>query len=361
MAALSPTAARRWRVALREATALAVTVFLLTGAGCDGGDEASRTGKGEDRSTVRANEAGQVVVLAYHRIGGDFEFASDLTISAREFRRELEYLREHDYLPVNFRDLIAGRLDVPAGKSPVVLTFDDSSDSQFTLVRRGGRLVPDPDGAVGVLVDFHRRHPDWPLRGTFFALPAAEAPNNLFGQPELSERKLHFLVDQGFELGLHTLWHANLATVSETEIVRQLALNVAELEKRTGLRDFLSLALPYGVYPENEALLRAGRFGPHSYRVTGAAEFEYTGKRARPPWVRGFDAYHVPRIPTGSDSGESRRAFRSLERRPEKRYVSDGDPRTIAVPERIADRVDREVASRMGKQVRVGDAIDAAR
>jgi peptidoglycan/xylan/chitin deacetylase (PgdA/CDA1 family) len=191
------------------------------------------------------------------------------------------------------------------------------------------------------------------LRATFFALPAAEPPNNLFGQPALAERKLRFLVDEGFELGLHTLWHANLATVSETETVRQLALNVAELEKRTGLRDFPSLALPYGVYPENEALLRGGRFGPHSYRIAGAAEFEYPGRPARPPWVEGFDAYHVPRIPTGSDPGESRRAFRSLERRPEKRYVSDGDPRTVAVPGQMAERVDRGVAGRMGKRVRV--------
>ncbi len=342
--------ASRWRVALGAATALAA--LLLTLAGC-GEEPSSQPDKGSARATARANEAGQVMVLAYHRVGGDLEFAPRLTISARDFRRELEYLREHDYHPINFRDLIAGRLEVPAGKSPVVLTFDDSSDSQFTLVRRGGRLVPNPDGAVGVLVDFHRRHPDWPLRGTFFALPGAEPPNNLFGQPELSERKLRFLVDQGFELGLHTLWHANLATVSETEIVRQLALNVAELEKRTGLREFPSLALPFGVYPENGALLRGGRFGPHSYRVTGAAEFEYPGRPARPPWVEGFDAYHVPRIPTGSDAGESRRAFRSLERRPEKRYVSDGDARTVAVPERIADRVDRGVATRMRKRVRV--------
>lgn len=101
-----------------------------------------------------------MMVLEYHRVGGDPYFAPEWTISTEEFRAELEYLYQNGYYPVNFRDLLEGNLDVPAGKTPVILTFDDSSDTQFTMIERNGELVPDPAGAVGVLTDFHRQHKD---------------------------------------------------------------------------------------------------------------------------------------------------------------------------------------------------------
>jgi hypothetical protein len=152
--------------------ALAVVVALAGCGGTDSADPPPDPGRAQDKALtadrarqLRADETGQVMVLEYHRVGGDPDFAPEWTISARAFRRELEYLRRNGYHPVNARDFLTGRMDVPAGKTPVVLTFDDSSDTQFTLVRRDGKLVPDPGGAVGVLVDFHRRHPTGPCAG----------------------------------------------------------------------------------------------------------------------------------------------------------------------------------------------------
>jgi hypothetical protein len=326
-------------------------VLLLGGCG-DRGPSAAQVAK--DRAAIRrANEAGEIPALAYHRVGGDLSFAPDFTISARQLRRELEYLRGRNYYPVNFRDLVRGRLDIPAGKTPVILTFDDSSDSQFTFVRHSGRLVPDPGGAAGVLLDFHARHPDWPLRGTFFALPGANAPTNLFGQPRLAAPRASLPARPRLRAGPPHALHANLATVSETEVVRQLALNVAALAHFTWRRDFTTLAVPYGVYPENEALLRAGRSGVESDRIEGVAEFEYTGVRAHPPWTRGFDPIHIPRIPTGEDPGESRAALRDLELHPRARYISDGDPRTVTVPRGRAGKIDQAVVRRAGSRVRL--------
>ena len=135
--------------------------------------------------------------------------------------------------------------------------------------------------------------------------------------------------------------------------MRQLALNVAELERHTGRRDFVTLALPYGVYPPNEALLRAGQFEGRTYRVEGAAEFEYPGEAARPPWGRGFDALHIPRIPTGEDPGESKRVLRALDARPERRYVSDGDAATVTVPRAAVGAIDGVAVRRAGRRLRV--------
>ena len=321
-------------------------------AGCGGGDggpspERADPGRAErppvtvERArALRADETGQIMVLEYHRVGGDPDFAPEWTISPRAFRQELEYLRTHGYHPVNARDFLAGRMDVPAGRTPVVLTFDDSSDTQFTLVRRGGELVPDPGGAVGVLVDFHRRHPDWPLRGTWFVLPKADPPNDLFGQPRHAARKLRFLVEAGMEIGSHSLYHADLGRSSPNQVREQLARSVAEIRRHLPGYPVDTLGVPFGAYPADVSLLREGEWQGERYRFMGA--FEVAGGPSDPPGTRGFDPFRVPRIQTGRRGGQTREAFREAERDPGRRYVSDGDPRIISFPKEHAPRLDLE-------------------
>ncbi len=334
---------------------LAAVALALAGCG-DGGDDASPAKTdGGDRRPVTATEArrlgadetGEVMVLEYHRVGGDPDFAPEWTISARSFRAELEYLRSHDYHPVNAREFVAGRMDVPAGKTPVVLTFDDSSDTQFTLVRRGGKLVPDPGGAVGVLVDFHRRHPDWPLRATWFVLPEADPPNDLFGQRRYETRKLRFLVDAGMEIGSHTLYHANLGESTPDQVREQLARSVTEIRRHLPGYRVDTLGIPFGVYPADESLLREGRWENESYRFIAA--FEVAGGPSAAPFSRRFDPFHVPRVQTGPGPGQTREAFRDAERRPERRYVSDGDARVTSFPKRHAGRLDLEALRAAGR------------
>lgn len=337
---------------------LAALALAIAACGDERGDATpTKTARADDGPVtaeqarrVRADETGEIMVLEYHRVGGDPDFAPEWTISAKAFRAELEYLRSHDYHPVNARDFLAGRMDVPAGKTPVVLTFDDSSDTQFTLVKRGGKLVPDPDGAVGVLVDFHRRHPDWPLRGTWFVLPEADAPNDLFGQRRHETRKLRFLVDAGMEIGSHSLYHANLGESTPDQVREQLARSVTEIRRHLPGYRVDTLGIPFGVYPADESLLREGRWEGQSYRFSGA--FEVAGGPSDPPFSRDFDPFHVPRVQTGRGPGQSREAFKDAERHPERRYVSDGDPRVTSFPRRHAGRLDLEAVRAAGRIVR---------
>ncbi len=290
------------------------------------------------------------MVLEYHRVGGDMDLAPEWTSSARRFRAELEYLRSHGYHPVNLRDFVRNDIDVPAGKTPVVLTFDDSSDSQFTLIRRDGEWVPDPDGAVGVLADFHARHRDWPLRATWFVLPKADPPNDFFGQPRLVRHKLEYLTERGMEIGSHTLYHADLSSVSSEEIRRQLALSIVEIRRRLPGYDVTTLGIPFGQYPADESLLRSGEWEGHEYAFEAAVEV--SGGPSLPPGARGFDPMHVTRIQTGAGVGQSRRAFEYFERRPRERYRSDGNPDTIAFPKAHAGRLDLERLHADGKVFR---------
>lgn len=92
--------------------------------------------------SVGANELGQVMVLMYHLIGYE---ESQYNRTPEEFRQDIATLKAAGYYPVNLRDLASGNIEVPAGKSPVAITFDDSSGGQYRVMA-DGRV--DPDCAV---------------------------------------------------------------------------------------------------------------------------------------------------------------------------------------------------------------------
>ena len=301
-----------------------------------------------DPASVGADESGLLAVLEYHRVGGDPSFAPEWTVSPEDLRAQLEYLYRNDYHPINFRDLLENNIEVPAGKTPVVLTFDDSSQTQFTMVRDGtGEWVPDPDGAVGVLSAFHREHPDWPMRATWFVLPAAAEPNNLFGQPKLTEKKLRYLVDEGMEIGSHTLWHANLAQSSPQEVQEQIVRANRMIRQYIPDYSAVSLGVPFGEYPADISLLQRGSWDGESYTLKGAAEV--AGGVAYPPGNRLFDAYRVPRMQAEPAKGNFASFASHFEAHPEQRFISDGDPDTVTIPEESKVYMNANGVRRSGK------------
>ena len=134
----------------------------------------------------------------YHRIISRPESVYDTT--PRQFRRELLEVYRQGYRPIRAEDLVRGQIDVPAGKAPVVLTFDDSSESQFALLPSG---KVDPRSAVGLLLAFSRKHPGFTPTGTFYVI------SSLFERGD-GPRALDALAEMGFDLGAHTFDHANL-------------------------------------------------------------------------------------------------------------------------------------------------------
>lgn len=188
-------------------------------------------------------------VLEYHMIGrpeGRWQRTPE------NFRSDLEWLYANNYYPLNLRDLLNGFGSLPPGKQPVVLTFDDSTIGQFNYLS-DGRL--DPESAVGILKSFHDRHPDWPLKATFFVLIETSAPShNLFGQPELAARKLRELSEWGMEVGAHTYSHDRLDKISPAAARRSLDRELAVLAKYVS-GEIVSLSLPQGKWPQDETVL----------------------------------------------------------------------------------------------------------
>ena len=279
-----------------------------------------------------ANELGRVMILEYHKIDYPEE---RWTRTPENFRRDLETLYARGYRLQSLNGLIEGRITVAAGTTPVVLTFDDSSAGQFRYVDRNGTLEIDPKSGVGVLETFIREKPDFGRAATFFVLPGAKPPNNLFNQPEHEGRKLRWLVEQGYELGNHTLWHANLGKYDEATVRQQLAEAQVWVQRHVPEYRFRSLALPHGVYPKEIGWALSGSAKGTSYRHE--AILMVAGGAAPSPFAKTFDPIHLPRIQ--AVEGDLRHWLNHFDRTPADRFISDGNAETVTVPAAHRDRL----------------------
>ena len=278
------------------------------------------------------NELGRVMILEYHKIDYPEE---RWTRTPENFRRDLETLYARGYRTIALGDLLDGRIALPAGTTPVILTFDDSSPGQFRYVEQNAAVEIDPKSAVGILEAFAREHPDFGRAAVFFVLPAANPPNRLFNQPAHAGRKLHFLADRGYEIGNHTLWHANLGKYDEATVRDQIASAQLWIQRHVPAYKPRALALPHGVYPKDVSWALSGSVNGVAY--SHDAILQVAGGPAPSPFARTFDPVRLPRIQ--ALESELRHWLGYFERRPGERFVSDGDPTVVTVPATLRSRL----------------------
>jgi polysaccharide deacetylase len=270
------------------------------------------------------NELGRVMILEYHKIDHPEE---RWTRTPENFRRDLRRLWERGYRLVALNDYLDGRISLPRGTTPLILTFDDSSPGQFRYIEKNGELAIDPDCAVGILEAFEREHPEFGHAATFYVLPGADPPNRLFNQPAHAGAKLRHLASRGYEIGNHTLWHANLSKYSEDVVRKQVASAQTWVQAHVPGYRMRTLALPMGAYPRDLQWAVSGKSGDMSYRHD--AILMVAGGAAPSPHSRSFDPYHLPRIQ--AVESDLKYWIDHFDRRPDDRYVSDGDPATLTV------------------------------
>jgi hypothetical protein len=289
------------------------------------------------RTDLPPNELGRIPVVEYHLIGEEGRWGR----SPENFRADLELLYARGYRPISLRQLADKDIDLPAGMSPVVFTFDDASPGQFRYIEdANGELRIDPTSAVGIWLDFAREHPGWENRAVFCMLSGAEAGRSFFGnkgiegqKTEWRHRKVAFLAEQGFELCNHTLWHANLGRYDDAVVQEQIArLQLAVDSAVPGYR-IRSFALPLGEWPKNRELAVRGSWTDPKSGMTTSYEHDIVllvaGGPTRSPHDPEFDGTRVMRVQVWAD-----KLTKVLDRldRERTRYVSDGDPNTVARP-----------------------------
>lgn len=266
--------------------------------------------------TLGANELGQIPILMYHKIGNDI-------VPPARLRDDIARLKAAGFYPTTVREMVSGTMDIPAGKSPVILTFDDSSPTHYRILA-DGRL--DPDCAAAIMLEAVAAG-DWAPKASFFPLLYLETSANiLFGQPEYAQKKLQDLVSWGFEIGSHTVDHLNLAKSSPGHITQELADSKARLEELIGGGyQIYTLNPPYGEFPADRSLL-------NQYKACLRAGGGYCSS----PFSADFDPMYIPRVSAYKTSTVPDLVWYFNEY-PKLRYVSDGDPDLISAPADLAE------------------------
>jgi peptidoglycan/xylan/chitin deacetylase (PgdA/CDA1 family) len=284
-----------------------------------------------DPASVHANELGLVPVLMYHQLTDKPTSVYDRRPA--DFKAELEQLAADGCVPITAADFVQGRIDIPAGKHPVVLTFDDSTLSQFALGPDGD---PKPGTAVAILEQVAAEHPGFTPTASFFV------NNDPFTDAD-GRTALGWLHDHGFDIGDHTVDHANLRQVSAAKVQQEIADNYRLITSAVPGFTPLTMALPFGAYPQDAALAHQGSSGGTSYAFKGV--FLVGAGPSHSPFHVKFDPYNIPRIRSQSQAGASAadKDFISsyylpwLKAHPESWYTSDGDPAKVSFPKAYAD------------------------
>jgi hypothetical protein len=288
-----------------------------------------------DFAAIRPNELGEIPVIMYHEVRGTKDDdRTGLTRSIASFKQDLEILYKNDFRPVNLGDVVNNRIDVPAGKHPVVLTFDDARASQFQLIETANSFKVDPNCAVGIMEEFAKKHSDWKLRATFFVLPKSKVTQDPFGQAGLGDQKMQYIVKQGMELANHSTHHRSFRPMTPEKI--QEELGYAHNTILAGVPDakIETVAMPMGQFPRNKQhwpYLLKGTYEGKTYQYKAA--FLAAWRPIVSPAHKKYNPLQLERINAVNGTNGIRDWVKKLKSGSGGQvYISDGDPNVVSYP-----------------------------
>lgn len=176
-------------------------------------------------------------ILMYHSISDTAQ--DSLAVSPERFASEMKYLHDRRFEVITLQNACR-RLETGRNlRRTIVLTFDDGYRDFLAT-------------AVPILVRYQ-------FPATLFAVVGQGQSGLPFGpEPLLSEREVRKVCSLGFEIGSHTLTHAELTKLEPEALSRELSRSHEALAELAG--EFLPLAYPGGKFSD-EVCLAADRAG----------------------------------------------------------------------------------------------------
>ncbi|TDD78248.1 polysaccharide deacetylase family protein [Flavobacterium caseinilyticum] len=169
----------------------------------------------------------EVPILCYHNIkelkAGDGEMTKTYTVSPANFAQQMKALSDagyHSILPKQLNDYLL--YDVPLPSNPVMITFDDTREEQFSI------------GATEMK--------KYGFKGVFFIMTVS------INRPGyMSREQIKTLSDDGHVVGAHTWDHHMVTKYSGDDWNTQLVKPKAKLEEIIG-KPVTDFAYPFGLW-----------------------------------------------------------------------------------------------------------------
>lgn len=293
----------------------------------------------------QVNELGNVPIMMYHGIqnitdnkytGGNID-VSGYQRTAKAFKEDLEFYYQNNYRMIRLADYVNGIIDVELGYSPIILTFDDGLSNNIKVLGRddSGKLIIDPNSAVGILEDFKNKYPDYNITATFFI------SGNLFNQSEYNEEILLWLLEHNYDIGNHTTTHTSLAGTTKEQTIKEVGAQYEKLEHIIGNRYVKIVALPFGEpYSKNHqnfSYILECTYNNKSYKTESLLRVGWESELS--PFHKNFDKTYLKRIRAYDNNGtdfDIKYNFNILNK---TRYISDGNKDTIVVNEKDKDLI----------------------
>ena len=289
------------------------------------------------------NELGRVPIMMYHGIhnvdakyvGGNVD-KDGYQRTSSAFRNDLNFYYSNGYRMVRLIDYVNGIIDVPMGKSPIVLTFDDGLDNNIKVIGLddNGEIIIDSNSAVGVLEDFKSKYPDFNITATFFV------NGGLFNQEEYNEKILNWLVNHGYDIGNHSYSHADFSKIDSDKSIYEIGSIYKMLNSIIGDKYVNIVALPFGS-PYNKShgnfsSIMSGSYEGFDYNTISTLRVGWEADYS--PFSNDFDKSFLKRIRAYDNNGVDFDILHNYKLLESNRYISDGNKDLIVFPkDKISD------------------------
>ncbi len=173
---------------------------------------------------------GEVPILTYHKIQNGFEFGIN-RVSIKAFKEQINYLYQRGYQTTTLAHS-QGKILAKEPNKYVVITFDDGDESvfyhAFPILKENGFAA-----TVFVISDFVGSNNSW--------------DHNLWRNESthLNWQQLKCLSDNGWEIGSHTVSHADLTKLTAERMEFELK------KSREAIYSHLHAKVDYICYPFN--------------------------------------------------------------------------------------------------------------
>ncbi|MFN2145635.1 MAG: hypothetical protein ACK2T7_09810 [Anaerolineales bacterium] len=248
------------------------------------------------------------VVLTYHQFADNSAKQSkSLKVRFEDFESELEQLYNAGFSLVSLEDWLQGKIVVPPGRRPLILSLDDLYfNNQLRLDAETGE--PIEDCGLGILWRFSQEHPEFGHSAALFV----NLGNKLYGNPDDPDWEIQLAetiawgMDHDMMPYNHFYTHPMLDITDPQGILWELQMNdkyLRELLLMADREDLIPelqniIALTYGIWPArgDEKPMLAYRT-PEGLPVSAVAEIDliYLEQYLPAPYALEFDRFHLPR------------------------------------------------------------------